>query len=100
MIKTVSEFVYYQSCICAFHFLNVASDFLMSHWIYSFKNGQNNYTSNQFLAKTIPDNADMPCQRLIYKYRDFKIESLQKLWKHKVYHHKIFDILGYNFWNR
>ena len=33
-----------------------------------------------FSSKTIPSNADMPCKRRVYEFRDFKSDSWQKLW--------------------
>ena len=68
-----------QSCIGGFHFFNVAIDSFKQVKDKFRQKSQNNYRSSYFLAKTILDNADMPCQRLIYKFRDFKIESWQKL---------------------
>ena len=37
-----------------------------------------------FLSKTIRNNADMPCDRRIYEFRDFKSDSWPKLQLHKI----------------
>ena len=35
-----------------------------------------------FVSKRVPSNADMPCDRRIYEFRDFKSDSWQKLQLH------------------
>ena len=48
-------------------------------WTIFEKKCQNNEMAINFSSKTIPSNADMPCDRRIYEFRDFKVENLQKL---------------------
>ncbi len=48
-------------------------------WTIFEKKCQNNEMAINFSSKTIPNNADMPCDRRIYEFRDFKVENSQKL---------------------